>query len=614
MTMQGEFRLLAGLLAGMAWRGFSAEAAISRTAEAGEDLAPMLASQLNPAAGPKASFFRIMARAMWNQLPQPGEDFRVIKLPEPGRNDPCFCGSLRKHKQCCARMPEFPIASTLMLEALLEVMPRTRWQDLAGSAIDRRLLAYMVFGWQQDGQHKEIAALLEPWFKGEGEIRDKDTELLDLLLEAYVSLNKPRKRRALAKAAIARGGKVARSVGWQRIALMEADDGNDGAASRALAEAMRADPDNLNLGILEVHLLASAGKLEQARDRARYWALRLEKLNDPELGEQIAWMRTVAQNPQAAFMEIAREMNDGAVEKFETLLESAPPVACHYDLAPQDGGTGPFMPDKALAQALGEWRNVFPSNPPSLTWVTTWNEEPWQDLRWLDALQRQPLLWQSFEVVDDLACALDGHDAPWVAEKLVPALTARARALFERVLEKHHARDLRCEWGWRENRPALRMLARTVLAREELQDAEAREDAFELMRRFVEVLNPEDNHGFRAQVVAGLIERDRAGEALALAGRYPDDGPDMMLTHALALHAAGREDEAIRMAKDVEEQYPRVIKLLLDESPRRPRSLDPAGYSPGSAEEAWIYRDNFRKVWEKTGALPWLFGLAGGDA
>lgn len=302
-----ELHLLIILFAGQVWRGATAEEAIGHIAKYGELLAPAMAEQLGPAAGPKAAFFRIVGRAMWNNLPQPAHSFRLTKLPEPGRNDPCFCGSLRKYKQCCARMPDFPIVPAMMLEGLLEAMPRKHWSTLAGSSVGRDSMLQVVFMWQQEDRHAEVATLLEPWFKGEGVIRNADAELLDMLLESYVVLDKPRKRKSLAQAAIARGENVARGIGWQRIALMEAEAGNDDASRRALVEAQRADPDNLNLGLLEVHLLITAGNTAMAQERAKYWALRLAKLNDPDLHDQIAWLREVVLNPQAAMMQMTRK-------------------------------------------------------------------------------------------------------------------------------------------------------------------------------------------------------------------------------------------------------------------------------------------------------------------
>ncbi|MHB1235990.1 MAG: SEC-C metal-binding domain-containing protein [Gallionella sp.] len=606
-----ELSLLITLFAGQVWRGATAEEAIGHIAKYGEDLAPGMAAQINPAAGPKASFFRIVGRAMWNNLPQPAHGFRLTKLPEPGRNDPCFCGSLRKYKHCCARMPDFPIVPAMMLDGLLGTMPRKQWNTLAGSSIDRGTVQYLAFMWQDENRHANVAALLEPWFKGEGVIRNADAELLDMLLENYVVLGKPRKRKSLAQAAIARGENVARGIGWQRIALMEAEAGNDDASRRALVEAQRADPGNLNLGLLEVHLLITAGNAALAQERARYWAIRLAKLNDPDLHEQIVWLREVVLNPQAAMMQITRKGGDASIAKLEALLADAPPITCHYRLEPMDRSTGPFVSDAELGKVLKGWQVAFPSNPPSLTMMSTWNEAAWVDAgAWLALLHKQPLLWNSFEVLDDLVIALDGCGMGWVRDELIPPLLERARALFDLVLEKHGAAQLECEWAWHQNRPALRLLARRAVDGMESSDPKERDSAFALMRRFVEQLNPHDNHGFRTRVVAGLVERGQAAGAVALAARYPDDLADMKYTEALALHVAGREAEAREVALLALSEYPKVGKTLLAASPRKPRKDGRGSYTLGSDEEAWLYREGYLSLWEKLDALAWLAELA----
>ena len=130
------------------------------------------------------------------------------------------------------------------------------------------------------------------------------------------------------------------------------------------------------------------------------------------------------------------------------------------------------------------------------------------------------------------------------------------------------------------------------------------------MHRFVEQLNPHDNHGFRAGVVGGLVERGKAEEAVAIAARYPDDLADMRYTQALALHVAGKENEAREVALFALREFPKVGKTLLAASPRKPRKDGRDGYVIGSNEEAWLYREEFLPLWEKMDALTWLTELA----
>ena len=604
-----ELRLLVRIFTGLVWRGASAEEAIAHVAQYGEGFAPHIAAQIHPDAGPRTSFFRVLGKSMWNNLPQPAHGFRRIRLPEPGRNDPCHCGSLRKYKQCCALMPDFSIEPAFILDGLLSAMPRKYWQSLVGSSIDRSTLEHLVILWREEGKIAEVATLLEPWFKGNGVIRNNESELLDMLLECHVALDKPRKRRALAEAAIARGENMVRSIGWQRIALMESGKGRDDSARKAFVEAQRADPNNPNLGMLEVHLLMYADKPEEARARAKYWAARLIKSGDPELRDLIGWLQEVAENPGAAMLEVVRGM-DADIAKIEALLKIAPPLECHYDFHPEEGSCGPFLPSARLLDALKKWQEVFPVSKPDLTHMSSRNEEAWESPgEWLDLLRDNPLLWNSFEVLDDLVCALDGYGG-FISETMIPPILARASPLFDHVMEQNNTAGLKCEWTWLENRPALRLLARKVVDDENSSDPKERIAAYVLMRRMVEKINPNDNHGFRSRVVANLVEEGQAEEAIAIAERYPNDFADMKYTYALALHVAGREKDAIAAARLALKESPKIGKLLLEESPRKSAKDVRDGFRIGSMEEAWLYRDLFRPVWIKLGALAWLAGIA----
>lgn len=590
---------------GMVRRGTKAEAVIEYIAQHGADIAPGIAASLGSRAD-KAGFFRMLGRGMWDATPLPEHGFRLMKLPQPGRNDPCFCGSGRKFKQCCAELPELPMEPALMLEKWLQGMPHKEWGVLVRSQIKREWVASVAYNWLQNGEAESVVRLLEPWFQGDGVIRDQEADFLDFLLEAYADLGKPRKRKALAQAATRRGERYARYIGWQRLALMELDAGRLAASHAALKEAMRAAPDEPSLGPLEVTLLLGENKEEMARERARFWLAKMTRLRDPQLEAHMDWLRKVVENPRRAVFNTIAD-SDQIVGRLEALFSAAPSPACHYQLEPLEGSTGPFEMDAPLAEALSRWQDVFPVNKPFSTVITSYNETAWDAAEgWLEVLAANPVLWHSFDVLDDLVCALDAHAVAGVAKVLVPRLLSRALSLFDLVLDRHAVAHLKCEWGWLENRPALRLLARKALDDENSPDSQQREAAFQLMRRLVEQLNPNDNHGFRATVAAGLIERGMADAAVSLTDKYPEDMADMQYTRALAFYAAGRMEEAEKAARLALAESAAVGKMLLAKSPRQPH-VDERGYQIGSEQEAWIYREDFLPAWQaQKGALEWL--------
>lgn len=605
-----DLELLMSLFAGDVWRGMSAEQAIEHTALHGVSIAPKVAAAI-AAEADKTNFFRLLGRAMWNATPQPHQGFRLMKLPQPGRNDRCFCGSLRKFKQCCAQMPEFPIEPALMLGKLLGVMPRKHWADLAHSQAHRDWVLAVVVQWREEDDVESVAQLLEPWFQGDGAIPDQDAELLDLLLDAYLQLNKPRKRKSLAQAAIKRGGKEARYVGWQRMALMEMDAGNISASQAALKEAMRASPDNPDLALLDVQLLLAGGEFALARERAQFWLARLSRMRNPDLDTVMDWMRQIIANPQSALFNVAAR-SDAALKQLDALIARLPAPQCHYLLEPLEGSSGPLMLDDELARAMQHWSAVFPVQKSALTQGTSANASAWDDPEaWLALLAATPLLWQSFDVLDDVVCALDGYGMDGVAEELSPPLLAHAEALFALVTARFGAEGLKCEWAWMENRPALRLLVRKALDHEHAADAAQREGAFDFLCRMVRQLNPNDNHGLRCRVVSGLVQRGRVEEAIKVADAYPDDLADMQYCRALALFAAGRIKEADKEARQAVAAAPQIRTMLLAASPRRP-NLDPFRYQLGSLQEAWLYREAHLDCWQaQPGALAWLKRISG---
>lgn len=55
---------------------------------------------------------------------------------------------------------------------------------------------------------------------------------------------------------------------------------------------------------------------------------------------------------------------------------------------------------------------------------------------------------------------------------------------------------------------------------------------------------------------------------------------------------------------------PRIAKMLTARKPRMPE-LQPGLMTYGGEDEAWYYRQSWRGVWERTGALDWLRQVTG---
>jgi hypothetical protein len=549
---------------------------------------------------------RVMSRVIWKQTPHPAHRYAPAPLPASERNAPCHCGSGIKYKQCCQSIEHgLPIERMNLLPNLLDALPRKRWGELPGSRIDRDAVAHAAHEWSEQGRDKDTLALLEPWFADDARFDARHELLFDLLLDAYTNAGKPRKKSALLDRAMKHGDRTLRSAAMQRRVSMLADEGEFPAAWKLFAEAQRYQPESPSLSHLEVTLLLGEGREAEARERARFWVLRLERLRDPGLSGLIDLLRNVAEHGGSAMLNMALG-DDQEVTDLLELWRSAPAVAVHYELTPQGDSAGPLLPSLALQAALQQWDEVFPGSGRGLLQQGD-NDDVWIAAPvWLPVLRAQPILWNTFEVLDALVYALNDIPALGV-DGVLDALLERAGCLLREVIRANQADGLKLEWGWMENRAALRLLG-SRLARE-LRDASTPEHLTRL-EWLVCTLNPNDNQGFRDALMRRYLEVARFADALALADRYPHDMAPMRYNRALALYALERVALATFALRDAVTDSPKLLAWLLKRNPKPPR-MDPLGVHVGGDDEAFIYRDEHLALWKSLGALEWARHMDG---
>lgn len=542
---------------------------------------------------------RVMVRAIWQCIPQPALGFALQKLPEPGRNERCHCGSGRKYKACCQPLArEVPIGDANCLPSLLAVMPRKYWKDLAGSRIDPSMVAHTVEQWLVEGAFELVVRLLEPWFARDSAFSAQNEFLFDGLLDAYSDLGNPRKKSRLIERAIEHGDRTMRSAAIQRKVTMLADRGEFKEAWALFKQAQQLEPDSPGLAHLEVALLMAQGREEEARTRADFSARRLARSGRPELSDLINWLRDVAQRGSAAIGETMVESSGAA--GVLAALRNLPEPKSMYALDPVDGDAGPLTPKPRLVRAMDAWRqSIEPVNySPG---AGRDRSDPAADLnRMVNLFEDYPELWHSFEALAELAYSARALDFIAVEETIILPLLDRAESLLETVLKENKAANCQLEWGFWENRPALDLLAWRVGI--EL-DRPATPEHVQRLERLVQ-LNPHDNQGMRMPLSRRYLEMGRFEEALALAERYPNDLPEMQYNHALALFALGRTEEAGHVLQKAADDYPKILDALLKARMRRPE-IDPFGIRLGGDDEAWLYREAYRQLWERLGALKW---------
>jgi tetratricopeptide (TPR) repeat protein len=571
-------------------------------AEFGPKLFPQIVRGVAPGL-PVEPIYRGMALWVADHLPLPAQRFAARKLARPGRNEPCLCGSGLKYKHCCAEVDG--LAQMPPINLLPYVLDRLSIKDFAqlvGSQVDLHAVADCAHDWTEHGRADLACKLLEPWFKQAGTLPGRYEVLFDTLADAYLANGNPRKKERLVAQAIERGDSAMRSAGYQRLATLHSDAGRGDEAFAAFREAQRLTPNAPSLAHLEVLLLLSGGEVEQAKARARFWLARVPKLGVEPDSPLIAFLEATLKEGEGAFASFSRDRVPG-LDRLRALLDAAPPVRSLYAVRAVQGVESLIAPAPELARAEVRWREVFEQEKPMLTATQIESSGAWaRPQPWLDALAAEPLLWQSFEALDDLVLATESLQVPGDETFIVLPLLERAAALFDAMLPEATSAGAQLPWGCVDNRPALRLLARRAFI---LQHTGRSAQARVAMARLV-ALNPTDNQGLRGPLARLHLEAGDARAALDLLDRYPaDDLVATPMNRALALHRLGRDAEARRALAAAHEQNAHAIRMLVAAKPRQP-ALSPFGITCGGPDEAWFYREEHRATWEAAGALAWL--------
>lgn len=595
---------------------------LARFIEALPTLAPQLAlATAENDAESRRALCGVLFREIWNRVPRPDNGFRPLTMPRQERNNPCQCGSGKKYKHCCGRFEDavpFDAQGLSLLKYVLEDIPETAYANLPFRHLSGEELAFVADQWLQEGRPDKVSFLLAPLLADVQKLDARHEAAFDMLGDAYLHLGMPDEREALVEHMMNAKDATLKCAALHRRCTMLSDAGCWPEAWQHFAQAQRLQPDNPALSHLEVIMLAAEGQTERAQERAKFWLVRLTRKdlvapNDPLLN----FLRVMSESPDAALAMMRGEMDDeddlfGASDEWAfaliDLLEDLPEPESRYALHPRNGDAGELEADRKLSALEREWGEVFPQD-----WEDRDDYSPWEDTEWLEWLAANPLAWQSFRVLEDVAGVIDGGE---VADDEVDddlgevedSLLAHAATLLETVIARNKAQGCRLEWGWLENRPALRLLSAHI---ERLDDDQER---LRLLEWLVSTLNPNDNQGLRESLARDLIMSGRAADALALCERYPDDGLGAMLyARVLALQQTGRLDEAAAALAQARKERPKILKTLLAANPRMPE-LDFIGVTMGGEDEAWCYRMDWLPVWKESGALAWLKKAAkGGD-
>jgi tetratricopeptide (TPR) repeat protein len=563
------------------------------------DAPDLLPGQASPSERQQLS--SLVARQIWNATPLPQNQFRPLPLPKPQRNDPCPCGSGRKFKQCCAELenaiPAMPVESML-----LHVLARLTLKQLANLPLKHlslEALAEIAEHWIEQGDAKRAVTMLEPVFVDISQLDERAEWAFDMLADAYMDLDKPKKRVQLVEKLMAAPNLWLRSAAMHRRATMYADDSDFAAAWQVFKEAQRLQPDNVSLAHLEVLLLICENRREEAESRATFWVARLKRMGGyDDLINQL-------QRMIASYDAIQHELSPQPpveLNQLKTLLADAPPVTSLYTLQAADDDAGELTPSATLAQLETTWgqrffgEEKFGVDPEEALFDALNHADEW--LGWLQANPDALLSFTILEQLADVGMLLAGEDESWLADFMAP-LSARCEALLRVVLAANQAELHTLLWGHLNNRPALRALQNRAWLL--VEQGAGLNQATSLLEWLLQ-LNPGDNQGARFMLARLYLGQGESQKLLELIERSQDDGAEMMYHRALALVLLQREKEAENTLQAAAMAWPEVLKFLLADKVRKPK-IDEFGVTPGGKDEAWLYRDSFLPFWKQSGAL-----------
>jgi uncharacterized protein YecA (UPF0149 family) len=582
-------------------QGLSADEFLHWMASYGHISAPSINALIDSQDEENSAFFRLLGVEIYNNTPLAANNYQPQPLPKPGRNEPCLCGSGHKYKQCCQQLPPPPpLERYNMLRHVLDAYPQNAMGKLVDSQVDTEAVADTAMQWLYEGEERRTLALLEPWFKGDAPLTRRHAPLFDPLMDVYLALGKPRKRQQLLERACRAKPPEVRLEAWQRKATILMDNGDKDGAWEAFTQAQRADPDAPSVAVLEITLLCANHQIEQAKQRAQFWRIRLERKGtaSPELLELLEHC-TVA--PDEVLYGAAADNSPPLLGDDEAFSEhmialaeairNAPPAKALYQLGDY-GDTAELQPPAALRRIELQWQTL----------TEQWHEAPpWDCIdQWLPLL-KEPLPWHSADIMLDLLNLLASEDLQPLQALFYEPLMQHCQALVKQILAQLQP-GTKLPWGLLENRSFLSLLQQVAQECWQL-------DELELFCQHAEqllALNPDDNHGIRENLSIAYLDLGQPEKTLQLCQTFADDALcTLPLNAVLALYIMGQTEQATAALDAAKQRHPKALDMLVATRPKPP---EPSSYGivVGGDEEAWLYREDTYHLWQSSGALQWL--------
>ena len=270
--------------------------------------------------------------------------------------------------------------------------------------------------------------------------------------------------------------------------------------------------------------------------------------------------------------------------------------------------------DDGLMELEQSWDEVF-SLPKPLGVVNdnqddemfVWEEDEFDD--WMELLEEHPEVFGSLYILDDLLAVMLNLPKEGIPVRTISAsvamLSQRAAEIIRQVkLEP----DEKMPWLLPQNRPMLRLLARSIEMHLALEDMDEVERAANLYLR----LNPTDEENVVSLLCTALLRLGKDDQVLRLAEENPENGrPELAFGRAIVLFRQGRENDAESAMVEAMENFPMVPECLFEPEIGQPDEDDyegdeEDGFTFHDANVAWDYARMNRDFWESVpGLMEW---------
>jgi tetratricopeptide (TPR) repeat protein len=457
-----------------------------------------------------------------------------------------------------------------------------------------------------------------PYFESDPDIDERSEPLFDALMDAMLELGMSSEREVILIKMGAHRDRALAVGALARLASMHGDLGNFEDAWQAFREAQRRSPDDPQLAHLEILLLNSEGREDEARLRAPMIAARLRKLSPEHAGladvvEELAKggrnFRSEYESdyePEeigawVALGNVARAQKIDAADcqRLYKLSESRDESTTKNTRIVETGGT--------LRSVETQWDRKFPVEPPFSTQSIGNVDAVLDDLpKVASFLHANPRAWSSIHVLDVLlqtgiALVEETHSSGVL--EAANEMAAHAVKLVRVLLEKDL--DQPTPWVAAPNRPLLRLVSNAAI----LADKKNDKKTFVALTEWMLRLNSNDNHGSRAMLVTHRLNQADALGALEILDQYPHDFPSSEFQRTLALFMLDRRDEAATQWVVAVQGSAHIAKAILTERASQPSENMSHGIAVGGEWEAHDYRREMRSVWKRTGAIAWAAAL-----